>query len=131
MCSILDIDKTRTTPLRPQSDGMVEKFNRTLEAMLSMFEDSNQDWDCNLPLLMIAYQSLVHESIDFTTNEMMLGREVMLPVDLLFRKPEPEIDEVDMEEIPRSYDWKKSTSLHVSTSRSPVIGRRRIMIADQ
>lgn len=37
MCSLLGIKKTRTTPLHPQSDGMVERFNRTLEARLSKF----------------------------------------------------------------------------------------------
>ena len=42
MCRIMEIDKTRTTPLRPQSDGMVERFNRTLEAMLSKFVDGGQ-----------------------------------------------------------------------------------------
>ena len=42
MCRILEIDKTRTTPFRPQSDGMVERFNSTLEAMLSKFVSENQ-----------------------------------------------------------------------------------------
>ena len=42
MCRIMEIDKTRTTPLRPQSDGMVKRFNRTLEAMLSKFVDGDQ-----------------------------------------------------------------------------------------
>ena len=52
MCRILEIDKTRTTTLRPQSDGMVERFNRTLEAMLSKFVSENQkDWDI-VPLCM-------------------------------------------------------------------------------
>ena len=37
VCRLLDIEKTRTTPLHPQSDGMVERLNRTLEAMLSKF----------------------------------------------------------------------------------------------
>ena len=29
MCDLYDIKKTRTTPLHPQSDGMVERFHRT------------------------------------------------------------------------------------------------------
>ena len=41
MCLLLGAEKTRTTPLHPESDGMVERFNRTLEAQLSMFVDKN------------------------------------------------------------------------------------------
>ena len=32
---VLGIRKTRTTPLYPHSDGMVERFNRTMEEHLS------------------------------------------------------------------------------------------------
>ena len=41
MCQLLGVKKTRTTPLHPQSDGMVERFNRTLEAQLSKFVDQH------------------------------------------------------------------------------------------
>ena len=88
MCRVLEIDKTRTTPLRPQSDGKFERFNRTLEAMLSKFVDKSQtNWDLYLPLVMLAYRSSVNKSTGFTPNEMMLGREVLLPIDLLIGRP--------------------------------------------
>ena len=37
MCKVLRIEKTRTTPLHPQSDGMVERSSRTLEHRSSFF----------------------------------------------------------------------------------------------
>ncbi|KXJ10888.1 Retrovirus-related Pol polyprotein from transposon 412 [Exaiptasia diaphana] len=82
-------DKTRTTPLRPQSDGMVERLNRTLKNMLSKFvKDNVSDWDCHLPLLMMAYRSSVHETTGCSPSELMFGREIRLPVDLMFGAPE-------------------------------------------
>ena len=45
-CKHLQIRKTRTTPYHPQSDGMVERFNKTLAAMLSKYVNNNhRDWD--------------------------------------------------------------------------------------
>ena len=50
MCKLLGIKKTRTAPLHPQSDGMVERYNRTLEHQMAMFVNENQkDWDRHNP----------------------------------------------------------------------------------
>ena len=35
LCKILKISKTRTTGYRPQCDGLVECFNRTLQDMIA------------------------------------------------------------------------------------------------
>ncbi|VDI02082.1 Hypothetical predicted protein [Mytilus galloprovincialis] len=62
MCCILGIDKTRTTPLHPESDGMVERLIQTLETMLALFCCENQwDWDEHVHLLMMAYRSSVQQ----------------------------------------------------------------------
>lgn len=88
LCDILRINKTRTTPYHPQSDGMVERMNRTLENMLSMYVDSNQkNWDENLQLVCMAYRSAEHESSGFTPNYLTFGREVVLPVELVAGLP--------------------------------------------
>ena len=89
VCSILGIEKTRTTPGRPQSDGMVERACRSVQAMLSAYVSQNQkDWADYIPLLMMAYRSSVHDTTKCTPCSMMLGREIRLPIDLALGLPE-------------------------------------------
>ena len=91
LCLLLDIQKTRTTPYHPQSDGMVERFNRTLEMQLSKFADYNQkDWDVHIPMLLMAYRSAVHDTSGCTPAKLMLGRDLRLPIDLIYGRPEEE-----------------------------------------
>lgn len=87
--ALLEIQRTRTCPYRPQSDGLVERFNRTLIDMLSKFVGEHRDdWDTHLPYLLCAYRASVNESTGCSPNLLMLGREVTLPVDLMFQSPE-------------------------------------------
>jgi hypothetical protein len=89
VCQMLEIDKSRTTPYHPQSDGLVERMNRTLEAMLSMFTSPGQrDWGEYLPYVMMAYRSAVQDTIGYSPNQMMLGRETELPIDIVMGHPE-------------------------------------------
>ncbi len=84
MCSLLGINKTRTTPYHPQSDGQVERFNRTLKVMLSSYVAENQkDWDLHVSHVMMAYRASPQESTGMTPNMLMFGREVQLPIDLI------------------------------------------------
>ena len=69
LCRLLEIDKTRTVPYRPQSDGLVERFNRTVQQMLAMFVNEHRnDWDDHLPYVMMAYRASVQESTGCTPN---------------------------------------------------------------
>ena len=92
MCLLLGIKKTRTTPLHPESDGMVERYNRTLKTQLSLFVAEHQkDWDKYVPLLLMAYRTAVHASTHFTPARLMMGREIRTPIDLVYERPDPEI----------------------------------------
>uniref|UniRef100_A0A3B3QC10 Gypsy retrotransposon integrase-like protein 1 n=1 Tax=Paramormyrops kingsleyae TaxID=1676925 RepID=A0A3B3QC10_9TELE len=84
LCQLLEINKTRTSPYSPQSDGLVERFNRTLATMLSLFVNHNQsNWDILLPFVMMAYRSSVHASTGFTPYKVLFAREMVLPVDVM------------------------------------------------
>ncbi|KAF8784306.1 Retrovirus-related Pol polyprotein like [Argiope bruennichi] len=88
LCEILGIDKIRTTALHPQSDGIVERFNRTILNSLSLLVSRNQqDWDKKLPFFLLAYRSAVHETTGYFPSQMLFGRDLRLPADLLFSRP--------------------------------------------
>ena len=88
MCRLLQIEKTRTTPYHPESDGMVERFNRTLCTMLSAFVDENhRNWDKQLPLVMMAYRAAEHETTGMSPNRLMLGRETTTPLEIMYDMP--------------------------------------------
>ena len=81
LCLLGGSHKTKTTPYHPGSDGLVERFNRTLLMMLAMFAGEHKDdWDDLLPPVMMAYRSIVHESTGFSLYRLMFGEECTLPM---------------------------------------------------
>jgi len=85
VCEALGIKKTRTTALHPQSDGMVERMNRTLVNYLEkVVSDHQRDWDQHIPFFLLAYRSAVHESTGQTPASIVFGRQLRLPCDLQF-----------------------------------------------
>ena len=85
LCQALGIDKRRTTPLHPQGDGLVERYNRTLTDMLSMYVNQNQsDWDYWLPQVVFAYRSSIHSTTGFSPFDIVYGRKAVLPDDIQY-----------------------------------------------
>ena len=86
---LLQINKTRTTPYHSQSDGLVERFNRTLLSMLATtIADHPWDWEDNLRQLCYAYNTSVHSSTGYTPFFLKFGRQARLLVDLAFQLPQ-------------------------------------------
>ncbi|MEW8545935.1 MAG: hypothetical protein AB2693_20630, partial [Candidatus Thiodiazotropha sp.] len=126
VCRLLGIKKTRTCPYRPESDGLVERFNRTLKKMLSIFcAENKRDWDDYLPYLMFAYRSSVHSSTRHTPNYLMYGQEVNCPIDLMYGPPPDRTDY----ECPIEYaEWLHSAmrhAFHATRENLKVAARRQ------
>ena len=88
ICNLLKIQKIWTSPYHPQTDGSVERFNRTLNEMLSHYVNHEQDdWDDFLPLVVFAYNSAYHTTVKNTPYLLMLGRPAPSAADLLLHTP--------------------------------------------
>ena len=87
LSELLGTVKTKTTPYHPRSDGLVERFNRTLLAMLAMFVSQEHDnWDDLLPFMMLVYNTTVHTTTGFTPYRLVFGDECNLPGNLVHRE---------------------------------------------
>ena len=83
LCTLLGCTKTRTAPYHPESDGMIERFNRMCLMMLSMFfNDRRDNWSELLPYVMHVYRTSVHESTGYSPFRLMMGEECSLPQDV-------------------------------------------------
>jgi transposase InsO family protein len=81
---LLGIDKLNTTAYHPQTDGLVERFNRTLIGMISMYTSSSQtDWDTYIPYVLFAYNSSKHASTGFSPFFLMFARHPNFTIDTI------------------------------------------------
>ena len=81
---LLQIKAIRTTPYHPQTDGLVERFNSTLKSMLKkVVSEEGKDWDRLLPYLLFAYREVPQASTGFSPFELLYGRNVRGPLDVL------------------------------------------------
>ena len=84
VCDLLNIVKTRTTPYRPSANGQVERMKRTILQILRCFiQGQQEDGDLHLVTVGMAIRSTVNRQTGFTPNFLMLGREVLQPIDLM------------------------------------------------
>ena len=79
----LGIKQLRTTAYHPQTDGAVEKFNKTLGDMLTAHVHQNpQNWDTHLDYCVACYNQTTHISTKETPFFLLKGRDPLEPTDL-------------------------------------------------
>ena len=80
----LQINHKITAPFHPQSNGLVEKFNGTLKEMMKKLAlETPKRWDVVLPAMLFAYREVPQASTGFSPFEMLYGRNVKGPMQLL------------------------------------------------
>jgi len=93
ICKLLHIDKTRTTPYHPQSDGLIERFNRTLIQILATCAETHPfDWEDHVKKVCLAYNVSKQSSTQHSPFFLMFGRHAQLPIDIMYGTLEQQTD---------------------------------------
>ncbi|KAE8964810.1 hypothetical protein PF011_g28530 [Phytophthora fragariae] len=85
LVTMLQAQQINPVPYRPQMIGLVERFHRTWKDCVAtyMYEDEQRDWDVWLDFAVYAYNSGQHTTVKLSPNELMMGRQLKSPNELL------------------------------------------------
>ena len=85
MCKLLGIEKIRTMPYHPQTNGSAERVHQTLQRMIGKLDpEKRRKWPKHIRSVLIAYNATRSQVTSYSPYFLMFGRRPQLPVDLLF-----------------------------------------------
>jgi len=124
---LLQIDKLRTTAYKPSTNGIVERFHRTLNSMLAkVVSESQRDWDERVSFVLAAYRSSPHDSTGYSPNLLFLGHDTRMPIDLLMGLPADEKDpDHTTEDFIVEMQQRAESAYQVARERLQVAAERR------
>ena len=111
VCQLLSTTKLNTTAYHPQCDGMVERMNCTLKAMLRKHTAKfGKQWDQFLPGVLWAYRNTPHESTKEKPSFLLFGVDLRSPTEAALLPPRT-IESVDLT------DYREELTLSLSSAR--------------
>ena len=108
VCECVGIKKINTSAYHPQSDGLVERFNRTLTDMLAKSVAGVAEWDEKLPYVLFSYRASPQSSTGESPFFLLYGRDPRLPTETVLSPP--------IEQRPVELDGYKLTLLREMSS---------------
>ena len=92
LCALARVQKLRTSPYRPQTNGQCERFNSTLISMLGTLPpDTKRNWQEQVATLVHGYNCTKSSVTGYKPYTLMFGREPLLPIDVEFGVRTPDI----------------------------------------
>ena len=84
LCQLLGVQKVRTSPYHPQTNGTVERMHGTLKSVLGRCIEDKVDWVGQIPLALYVLRQMPHADSGFSPFDLVFGFRVRTPLDALY-----------------------------------------------
>ena len=101
LCQLMGVQCNITSAYHPQSNGLDERFNQTLQCQLLKFvRVERTDWDLYLDAILFSYRVSRQDSTKMSPFYLVYGRQARIPVEVAMHPTDQEADEVvETEEV--------------------------------
>ncbi len=84
LCEQLGIDKVRTSPYHPETNGAVERMHGTMKSILGKCIDDGLDWVEQVCFVLFVLRQMPHADSEYSPFDMVYGFRVRTPLDALY-----------------------------------------------
>ena len=99
LCDRFGVKHRLSTAYHPQTNGLVERFNKTLcEVLAKLANEDKDDWDLFVSSALFAYRTRKHSTTRHEPFYLMHGREAVLPIEFAVPTSRAELSVTDPQE---------------------------------
>lgn len=121
LTNLLGAEKTRTTAYHPQSNGIVERWHRSLKAALMARLNCNFKWTDEIPTVLMGLRAAIRTDTNTSAAQLTYGQALRLPGDFITpssSSPSPSMNQDFVQELHKTITAYTPTYLSHSNKRS-------------
>ncbi len=80
LCELVQIQKVRTSPYHPQTNGCIERMHSTFKSVLGKCIEEKKDWVAQVPFVLFVLRQMPHSDLGFSPFDLVYGFRVRTPL---------------------------------------------------